>query len=55
MKERPGKKLLSVVDKIANSKYFQEASELKPVKKVRKEYFSSYFLVLVKILSLIII
>uniref|UniRef100_A0A0M3JBM5 Testis-expressed sequence 2 protein (inferred by orthology to a human protein) n=1 Tax=Anisakis simplex TaxID=6269 RepID=A0A0M3JBM5_ANISI len=32
-RERTGKKILSMVDKIASSKYFQGASELKPVKK----------------------
>ncbi|VDD88311.1 unnamed protein product [Enterobius vermicularis] len=33
-KERTGKKILSIVDKIASSKYFQGASQLKPVKKM---------------------
>uniref|UniRef100_A0A0M3HK08 DUF3402 domain-containing protein n=1 Tax=Ascaris lumbricoides TaxID=6252 RepID=A0A0M3HK08_ASCLU len=33
-RERTGKRILSMVDKIASSKYFQGASELKAVKKV---------------------
>ncbi|VDN52355.1 unnamed protein product [Dracunculus medinensis] len=49
VKERPGKKLLSVVDKIANSKYFQEASELKPVKKMMEEISSTRLMLNVEI------
>ncbi|VDK24093.1 unnamed protein product, partial [Anisakis simplex] len=41
-RERTGKKILSMVDKIASSKYFQGASELKPVKKVDFGCFFSW-------------
>uniref|UniRef100_F1KTN2 Testis-expressed sequence 2 protein n=2 Tax=Ascaris TaxID=6251 RepID=F1KTN2_ASCSU len=51
-RERTGKRILSMVDKIASSKYFQGASELKAVKKMMEEISSTRLMLNVEVTCL---
>ena len=51
-KKKTVKKILDFVDKIANSKYFKEASELKPIKKMMEEISSTRLMLNVDVTSL---
>ncbi|KAE9546390.1 hypothetical protein FO519_010398, partial [Halicephalobus sp. NKZ332] len=52
-KKKTGKKILDFVDKIAHSKYFKEAAELKPIKKVMEEISSTRLVLNVEVTSLV--
>lgn len=51
-RKKTGKKLLNLVDKIAQSKYFKEASELKPIRKVMEEISSTPLILNVEVTAL---
>ncbi|KAK0393603.1 hypothetical protein QR680_000303 [Steinernema hermaphroditum] len=51
-KEKTGKRILSFVDRLTQSKYFQEAAELKPVKKVMEGISSTQLRLNVEVTSL---
>lgn len=51
-KQKTGKKILHIVDKIAHSKFFKDASELKPIKKMMEEISSTRLILNVEITSL---
>ncbi|KAK0422847.1 hypothetical protein QR680_007823 [Steinernema hermaphroditum] len=52
IKEKTGKRFLSFVDRLTQSKYFQEAAELKPVKKVMQGISSTQLRLNVEVTSL---
>ncbi|KAI1722751.1 testis-expressed protein 2 [Ditylenchus destructor] len=51
-RKKTGKKILNLVDKIAASKYFQNASELKPIRKLMEEVSSTRLILNVEVTAL---
>lgn len=50
--QKKGQKLLNLVDKIAHSKYFREASELRPIRKMMEDISSTRLMLNVEITTL---
>jgi hypothetical protein len=51
-KKKSGKKVLNFIDKITNSHFFKEASELKPIRKLMEEVSSTRLMLNVEVTKL---